>query len=76
MKDDDVYNKLMKRIKTGITKMKNNSWTKSDYFFNISDYFNSIEPSKGIHIGQKFNFKKDAEELKHIAIKELDKENK
>ena len=67
----DSYNSLIERIKTGITKMKNNSWTKSDYFFNISEFFNSIEPSKGIHIGEKFNFKKDSEELKQIAIKEL-----
>ena len=74
MKDDEIFNNLMNKIKTGTSKVKSGKWTLSDYYFKMSDFFNQIEPSKGIHMTGAFNFKEDAEEFKQLAIKELNNE--
>ena len=64
----DSFNELMEHIKAGTLNIKRGKWTLSDYCFKLCDFFNKIEPKKGIHQGAPFDFSKDADDIKQKAV--------
>ena len=71
MSDDDIYKEMMEKIKNGSRLIKSGKWKISDFYFSMGDFFNQIEPSTGVHMGDSFNFKEDARELISLAKLEL-----
>ena len=74
MKDNDIFVALMTEITKYSSMIRSKKITLSDYYFKMADFFNSIEPSKGQHMGNWFDFKNDAQDFKQLAIKELNNE--
>ena len=74
MNDDDVFVGMLNKMKEYSLEIKGGTMTLSDYYFKMADFFNSIEPHKGEHMGNWFNFKNDAQEFIQLAKKELGNE--
>ena len=74
MTSDDQFVDLIKKTNEWTAEVRTKKIHLSDYYFKMADYFNQIEPHKGESMGNWFNFKKDAEEFKQLAIKELKNE--
>ena len=74
MTEETQFVDLLKKVNEWTLRITNKTMTLSDYYFKMADYFNQIEPHKGEHMGNWFNFKKDAEEFVQLAKKELQNE--
>ena len=74
MNDKDQFVDLISKINKWTPRIKDKTMTLSDYYFKMADYFNQIEPHKGAHMGNWFDFQKDAQELIQLAKKELKNE--
>ena len=74
MKDDDVFVALMAEVNKYTSMIRNKKMTLSDYYFKMADFFNNIDPHKGEHMGNWFDFKKDAQDFIQLAKKELNNE--
>ena len=73
MKDDDIFVALIAEINKYSIMLSKKKITLSDYYFKMGDFFNNIDPHKGEHRGNWFDFQKDAQDLIQLAKKELNK---
>ena len=75
------YQRLIEKMQYGSKMIKSGKWSAGDYYLDLADFFDSLEPSKGVDVvtskwiqhGGHFNFTKDAEELRFLAKKKGDK---
>ena len=74
MTDNELFTDLINTTKKYAAKVTAKKMTLSDYYFKMADHFNQMDPHKGEHMGNWFNFKGDAEEFKQLAKKELNNE--
>ena len=72
--DDDIFSEMLNKIKKYGVEIRNKTMTLSDYYFKMADFFNDIDPHKGQHMGNWFNFKDDAQEFIQLAKNEMNKE--
>ena len=72
------YQRLIEKMQYGSKMIKSGKWTVKEYYLDLADFFDSLEPSSGVDVlnirgvkhGGHFNFKRDAEELRMLAKKE------
>tara|TARA_Y100000310_G_C20127903_1_gene554495 strand:+ start:153 stop:389 length:237 start_codon:yes stop_codon:yes gene_type:complete len=69
------YQRLIGKMQEGSKLIKSGKWSVKDYYLDLADFFDSLEPSRGVDIvmhrghkhGGAFNFTDDAEDLRRLA---------